>query len=66
MTKILLGIILVLAVIYVVPFIVYGLFSSLIGAKMPEGVSPLHLSLYFILPEIHLADIGSCMLLFGG
>lgn len=34
-------IILVLAVIYIVPIIVYGLFSSFIGAKMPEGVSPI-------------------------
>lgn len=40
MPKILLSTILVLAVIYIVPFIVYGLFSTLIGTKMPEGVSP--------------------------
>ncbi len=40
MPKILLSTILVLVVIYIVPFIVYGLFSTLIGAKMPEGVSP--------------------------
>jgi len=39
MTKILLSIVLVLVVIYIVPFIVYGLSSTLIGAKMPEGVS---------------------------
>ena len=40
MTKIILSIILVLAVIYIIPIVVYGIFSSLIGAKMPEGVSP--------------------------
>ena len=40
MPSILLSTVLVLAVIYIVPFIVYGLFSKLIGAKMPEGISP--------------------------
>lgn len=41
MTKIILSIILVLAVIYIVPFIAYGLSSVLIGLKPPEGASPL-------------------------
>jgi hypothetical protein len=40
MAEIMLSIILVLAVIYIVPFVVYGFFSTLIGVKMPEGVSP--------------------------
>lgn len=41
MAKIELSIILVLAIIYIVPIIVYGLVSSIIGAEMPEGVSPM-------------------------
>lgn len=31
---------LVLLVIYVMPIVIYGLSSILIGAKMPDGVSP--------------------------
>lgn len=55
MTKILLSIILVLVVIYVIPFIVYGLFSTLIGAKMPEGVSPLMFLLSVLVSKIGTA-----------
>jgi len=39
-TKIILSIFLVLAIIYIVPMIIYGLFSSLIGAAMPQNISP--------------------------
>lgn len=55
MTKILLSIILVLAIIYIVPFIVYGLSSALIGAKMPEGVSPLMFLLSVLISKIGTA-----------
>lgn len=55
MTKILLSIILVLAVIYIIPFIVYGLSSALIGAKMPEGVSPLIFLLSVLISKIGTA-----------
>lgn len=55
MTKILLSIILVLAVIYIVPFIVYGLSSTLIGAKMPEGVSPLMFLISVLISKIGTA-----------
>ncbi|MDR3570966.1 MAG: hypothetical protein P4L81_02070 [Candidatus Pacebacteria bacterium] len=41
MTKISINVILVLAIIYVVPFIVYGLASAFFGLPTPEGVSPL-------------------------
>lgn len=41
LVKVAVSIILVLAVIFIVPIIVYGFASSLIGAKMPEEVSPL-------------------------
>lgn len=40
MEKVILCILLVLAVIYVVPFLVYGLGSAVAGLKTPEGVSP--------------------------
>lgn len=40
MTNIILSIILVLAIIYIIPFIIYGIFSSVAGLKKPEG-SPL-------------------------
>jgi hypothetical protein len=40
MEKVILGIVLVLAVIYIVPFLVYGLGSIVAGLKTPAGVSP--------------------------
>ena len=40
MRKLILNIGLVLAIIYIVPFVVYGLGSVLAGLKPPEGVSP--------------------------
>lgn len=55
MNKIILSTILVLAIIYIVPFIVYGLFSTLIGAKMPEGVSPAMFLLSVLISKIGTA-----------
>lgn len=55
MTKPLLSIILVLVVIYIVPIIIYGLFSSLIGAAMPEGVSPFMFLLSVLISKIGTA-----------
>jgi hypothetical protein len=40
MEKVLLTIVLVLAIIFVVPFVVYGLATVVAGLKQPEGVSP--------------------------
>lgn len=40
MEKVILGIMLVLAIIYIVPFLVYGLGSVVAGLKTPAGVSP--------------------------
>ena len=40
MEKVLFSFVLVLAVIYIVPFLVYGLASVVTGLKPPEGVSP--------------------------
>lgn len=41
MGKIALSIMLVLAIIYIIPFLVYGIFSAVAGLKPPEGASPL-------------------------
>ncbi len=40
MNKVVLSILVVLAVIYTVPFLVYGLSSVVVGLKTPEGASP--------------------------
>jgi hypothetical protein len=40
MEKVILSIVLVLAIIYIVPFLVYGLGSVVAGLKTPAGVSP--------------------------
>lgn len=40
MEKVLFSFVLVLAIIYIVPFLVYGLASVLAGLKTPEGASP--------------------------
>lgn len=41
MDKVVISTILVLIVIFVIPIIVYGIFSSLFGLKTPEGSSPI-------------------------
>ena len=40
MEKVILSIVLVLAIIFIVPFLVYGLGSVVAGLKKPAGVSP--------------------------
>lgn len=40
MEKVILSIVLVLAIIYIVPFMVYGLGVAVAGLKTPSGVSP--------------------------
>jgi hypothetical protein len=40
MANVILSIVLVLAIIYIVPFLVYGLASVVAGLKTPAGVSP--------------------------
>jgi len=40
MDKVILGIVLVLAINYILPFLVYGLGSVVTGLKTPSGVSP--------------------------
>lgn len=40
MNKVALSVVVVLAVIYAVPFVVYGLASVVVGLKTPQGVWP--------------------------
>lgn len=54
MRKMALGIILVLAIIYVVPFIVYATFSAVAGLQTPEG-SPLVFLLSVLVSKIGTA-----------
>lgn len=54
MTNIILSIILVLAIIYIIPFIIYGILSSVAGLKKPEG-SPLMFLLSVLVSKIGTA-----------
>ena len=54
MTKIIISTILVLAVIYIIPVIVYGIFSSVTGLKTPEG-SPLLFLLSVLVSKVGTA-----------
>lgn len=53
--KILLSIFLVLGVIYIIPFLVYGIFSAVAGLKPPEGASPLTFLLSVLVSKIGTA-----------
>ncbi|MBZ0308588.1 MAG: hypothetical protein K8I82_21155 [Anaerolineae bacterium] len=53
--KIFLSIFLVLSVIYIIPFLVYGIFSAVIGLKPPEGASPLTFLLSVLVSKIGTA-----------
>ena len=55
MTKIIFSIFFVLAVIYIVPFIVYGLSSAFFGLKPPEGASPLTFLLSVLISKMGTA-----------
>jgi hypothetical protein len=80
MAKILFSTFFVLAVIYIIPIIVYGILSQILGIKMPEGsptafllsvlVSKIGTAIaffsFFILPGAYLAAISCFMRLFGG
>src|SRR3989339_883025 len=54
MTKIIICTILVLAIIYIIPIIVYGIFSSVAGLKTPEG-SPLLFLLSVLVSKVGTA-----------
>lgn len=56
MEKVILSVILVLAIIYIVPFLVYGLGSVVAGLKMPAGVSPVQ-----FLAGVFVSKIGTAL-----
>jgi len=55
MTKIILSIVLVLATIYIVPILVYGLASIVTGLKTPEGISPTQFLISVLVSKIGTA-----------
>lgn len=55
MEKVMLTIVLVLAIIYMVPFLVYGLASVVAGLKTPEGVSPARFLISVLVSKIGTA-----------
>ena len=55
MSIILLGIILVLVIIYIVPFIVYGVSQAIFGLKTLAGVSPMMFLLSVLVSKIGTA-----------
>jgi hypothetical protein len=56
MGKIILSIILTLVIIYVVPFLVYSIFSVVVGLKPPEGASPVQ-----FLVSVFVSKIGTAI-----
>ena len=55
MAKVILSILLVLIIIYVVPFLVYGIGSAVAGLKTPEGASPVQFLLSVLVTKIGTA-----------
>ena len=55
MTKVVLSIVLVLVIIYIVPFLVYGLASVVAGLKSPEGASPTQFLISVLVSKIGTA-----------
>lgn len=56
MNKVALSVVLVLVVIYAVPFVVYGLASVAVGLKTPQGVSPAQ-----FLTAVFVSKIGTAL-----
>jgi hypothetical protein len=55
MSKIALSVIIVLALIFITPVVVYGFFASQIGASMPEGISPMLFLLSVLISKLGTA-----------
>jgi hypothetical protein len=55
MGKIILSVILTVAIIYIVPFLVYGTFSVLMGLKPPEGATPLQFLVSVLVSKVGTA-----------
>ena len=55
MAKVILSIVLVLAIIYIVPLVVYGLATVVAGLKPPEGASPAQFLISVLVSKIGTA-----------
>ncbi len=55
MPKVILSIVLVLAIIYIVPILIYGLASVVAGLKTPEGASPAQFLISVLVSKIGTA-----------
>ena len=55
MTKVILSIVFVLAIIYIVPILIYGLASVVAGLKTPEGASPAQFLISVLVSKIGTA-----------
>ena len=55
MGKIILSMILVLVIIYIVPFLMYSAFTVLTDLKVPEGASPLQFLISILVSKIGVA-----------
>ena len=55
MINVILGVFFVLAIIYIVPFLIYGLASVVAGLKSPEGASPARFLVSVLISKIGTA-----------
>ena len=55
MGKTILSIVLTLAIIYIVPFLVYGVFSAVAGLKPPEDASPVQFLVSILVSKVGTA-----------
>jgi hypothetical protein len=55
MTNVILSVFFVLTIIYIVPFLIYGLASVVAGLKSPEGASPAHFLVSVLISKIGTA-----------
>jgi hypothetical protein len=55
MVKVLIGAISTLFIIFIIPFVIYGIFSNVFGIKTPEGVSPSQFLISVLISKIGVA-----------
>ena len=55
MTNVILSVFFVLTIIYIVPFLIYGLASVVAGLKSPEGASPARFLVSVLISKIGTA-----------
>ena len=56
MKRIIFGVISTLLIIFIVPFVIYGVFSSIFGLNTPEGASPI-----LFLTSVLISKIGTAI-----